>query len=131
MKYLVDTHILLWSIIDPEKISNSVQKILLDEETFIFYSQVSLWEISLKYNLGKLKFTKGSPEQILKELEQSFYHCLNLKNEDLISFYRLPIEHKDPFDRILIWQCIQNHLVFISSDSMLKAYEKYGLKYVV
>ena len=80
--------------------------------------------------MGKLIIKSLAPEQFYSELEDSFFECLLINNRDLINFYRLPIEHKDPFDRMLIWQCIQNKITFISSDSKLQSYEKYGLKFI-
>jgi PIN domain nuclease of toxin-antitoxin system len=130
MKYLVDTHILLWSFTNPGTLSEKVREIILKEDNVIFYSQFSLWEISIKFNLGKLVIKSLTPEQFYSELEDSFFECLLVNNRDLISFYKLPIEHKDPFDRMLIWQCIQNKISFISSDSKLQSYEKYGLKFI-
>ena len=130
MKYLVDTHILLWSFTNPGTLSEKVREIILKEDNVIFYSQFSLWEISIKFNLGKLVIKSLTPEQFYSELEDSFFECLLVNNRDLISFYKLPIEHKDPFDRMLIWQCIQNKITFVSSDSKLQSYEKYGLKFI-
>jgi PIN domain nuclease of toxin-antitoxin system len=130
MKYLVDTHILLWSFTNPNILSEKVREIILNEDIVIYYSQFSLWEISIKFNLGKLIINNLTPEQFYFELENSFFDWLPMNNRDLISFYKLPLEHKDPFDRMLIWQCIQNKITFISSDSKLKSYEKYGLKFM-
>ena len=131
MNYLVDTHILLWSFIHPEKLSQKIQEILLNEDNSIHYSQFSLWEISIKFNLGKLQLKKKSPEQFYNELEKSYYLCKKITNEELITFHQLPVEHKDPFDRALIWQSILNKYIFISSDGALESYVKYGLKYVL
>ena len=80
--------------------------------------------------MGKLVIKSLTPEQFYSELEDSFFECLLVNNRDLISFYKLPIEHKDPFDRMLIWQCIQNKITFVSSDSKLQSYEKYGLTFI-
>jgi PIN domain nuclease of toxin-antitoxin system len=51
-----------------------------------------------------------------------------LENEDLVSFYKLPTEHRDPFDRLMIWQCIRSDTVFASIDGKLPEYRKCGLK---
>ena len=130
MKYLLDTHILLWSFTNPDFLSEKVRNIILNEDNVIYYSQISLWEISIKFKLGKLVIKSYTPEQFYSELEESFFDCLLMNNKDLISFYKLPLEHKDPFDRMLIWQCIQNKIILISSDSKLGSYEKYGLKFM-
>ena len=128
MNYIVDTHILIWSFTDPERLSRKVQSTLLDEENTIYYSQYSLWEISLKYSLKKLQLKQKTPEQFYEVLEASFYECKPIDNLELITFYKLPIEHKDPFDRAIIWQSIVNDLILISDDPKLEMYKRYGLK---
>jgi PIN domain nuclease of toxin-antitoxin system len=128
MKILLDTHYLLWAFIDTKKIGKKILDKLLSEENVVCYSQISLWEISIKYNLGKLVLQGLKPEEFYEEVDNSFLKCLNIKNEELVSFYKLPIEHKDPFDRLLIWQCIQSDFYLLSVDSKINEYEKYGLK---
>jgi PIN domain nuclease of toxin-antitoxin system len=128
MNYLVDTHILIWSFVDPDKLSQKVQSTLLNEENAIYYSQYSLWEISLKYSLGKLQLKNKTPEQFFEVIDNSFFICKPIDNIELITFYKLPVEHKDPFDRAIIWQSIINELILISFDEKLDIYKKYGLK---
>ena len=131
MKILIDTHYLLWAFIDTEKIKKGIFQKLLDDENEVYYSQASLWEISIKYNLGKLVLKNMKPEDFYNEVDNSFLQCQNLRNEELISFYKLPIEHRDPFDRMMIWQCIQSDLHFLSVDGEIEKYKKYGLKIVL
>ena len=128
MKILLDTHYLLWAFIDTSKISKSVYNKLLADENEIFYSQASLWEISIKYTMGKLSLKGMGPEEFYKEVENSFFKCRPFKNDELISFYTLPIEHKDPFDKIMIWQSIKSDYYFLSVDTQVIKYKKYGLK---
>jgi len=128
MNYLVDTHILIWSFTEPDKLAKKVQTTLLDEENSIYYSQYSLWEISLKYSLKKLRLLQKTPEQFYEVLESSFFHCKPIDNLELVTFHKLPIEHKDPFDRAIIWQAIVNDLILISSDQKLAMYQRYGLR---
>jgi PIN domain nuclease of toxin-antitoxin system len=128
MNILVDTHYLLWSFIDTIKIDKTIFKKLLSDENEVFYSQASLWEISIKYNLGKLVLDGMKPEEFFQEIEGSYFKCRSFENEELITFYKLPIEHKDPFDRIMIWQSIKSNYYFLSVDGEVKKYEKYGLK---
>jgi PIN domain nuclease of toxin-antitoxin system len=128
MKYLVDTHILLWSFIEPEKLSLNIGKLLLDEGNDIYYSPINLWEISIKYRLKKLKLNGLTPEEFYDELENSYYVCKKINNEDLITNYKLSIYHKDPFDRFLIWEAIKNDFIFMSIDENMEVYKKDGLK---
>jgi len=127
MNYLVDTHILLWSFLETNKLSNQTKLILLDENNDIYYSPISLWEISIKYGLKKLFLNGGTPDDFLKELQNSFYRCKEIDIKDLITNYKLPIYHKDPFDRFLIWEAIRNNFVLISSDENMGLYKKEGL----
>lgn len=128
MKILLDTHYLLWSFIDTKQISEKTYNKLLSDENEIFYSQASLWEISIKFNLGKLILKGMKPEELYEEIENSYLKCRSFENEELISFYKLPIEHKDPFDRIMIWQSIKSDFHFLSVDNQLEKYKKYGLR---
>lgn len=128
MKILIDTHYLLWSFLDTEKIKPSIYYELLNEENTIYYSQASLWEISIKYNLGKIVLNNLIPEELFAEIEDSFFLCKKLENNELVSFYKLPIEHRDPFDRLMIWQCIQSDLLFATIDKEIEKYKKYGLR---
>ena len=128
MKVLLDTHYLLWAFIDTSKISKSIYSKLLSDENEVFYSQASLWEISIKFNMGKLSLKGMKPEEFYEEIENSFLKCRVFENDELITLYKLPIEHKDPFDRILIWQSIKSDFYFLSVDKQVVNYRKYGLK---
>jgi len=130
MNYLVDTHILLWSFLKTNKLSKEIKSILLNNNNNIYYSPISLWEISIKYGLKKLSFNGGTPDDFFMELNNSFYHCKTIAAIDFITNYKLPIYHKDPFDRFLIWEAIRNDFVLISSDKNMELYKKEGLKII-
>jgi PIN domain nuclease of toxin-antitoxin system len=130
MNYLVDTHILLWSFLETDKLSKEIKSILLDENNVIYYSPISLWEISIKYGLGKLSLNGGTPDDFFDELNNSYYLCKVIDNMDLITNYKLPTYHKDPFDRFLIWEAIRNDFILISVDENMNLYKKNGLKIV-
>ena len=133
MNYLVDTHILLWSFLDTNKLSKKIKTILLNNDNKIYYSPISLWEISIKFGLKKLFLNGGTPEDFFKELNNSFFYCKAISSSELITNYRLPIYKeaggtKDPFDRFLIWEAIKNDFILISVDTSLEIYKKEGLK---
>ena len=65
MKVLIDTHYLLWMFMDTSKISKKVKEVLTSVDNEIYYSQVSLWEISIKYSIGKLHLNGIVPEAII------------------------------------------------------------------
>ena len=128
MNYLVDTNILLWAFLEPEKLSNAVKSILLDDDNEIFYSPVSMWEISLKYGKKKLVLNGGTPDDFFNELNNSYFKCKSIDALIFTTSYKLPIYHKDPFDRFLIWDAINSDFTLISSDDEIEVYKKEGLK---
>jgi PIN domain nuclease of toxin-antitoxin system len=130
MNCLVDTQILLWSFFDPSKLSLKITQHLSDENNRIYYIPVNFWEISIKYGLGKLELNGFTPEELLTEVESSFYACKKIDTFTMATTHKLPYLHKDPFDRILIWESIHNDLVFLSLDDSIKRYTQYGLKLV-
>jgi len=73
MNFLADTHILIRSLINPEILNAEIKEILLNENNNIYYSQISLWEISIKFTLGKLVLKGMIPEQFYEEIENSFF----------------------------------------------------------
>jgi PIN domain nuclease of toxin-antitoxin system len=131
MSYLVDTHVLLWSFFEPARLSNNIKSILLNNNNSIYYSPINLWEISIKYGLGKLKLNGSSPEDFFNELEGSFFLCKELRGIDIVTNYKLPLYHKDPFDRFLIWDAIQSNMVLITADKTCAKYKKSGLNLVL
>lgn len=128
MKYLVDTHIFLWSLFTPNKIPRNARLILKDSANRIFVSTITFWEISLKYSLNKLNLEGITPDELPQFATKMNIEILSFKAEDAASFHKLPrISHKDPFDRMIIWQAIRGQMVLISKDSKMSSYEKYGL----
>ena len=130
MNYLVDTHCLIWSLIEPGRLSQKHRTLLLEPASTKLVSKVSYWEISLKYSLGKLELNGVTPEELLKTAVDSGYETYDIAEDDLATSYQLVQSetHKDPFDRLLIWQCMRNNLTFMTVDRRILEYSKYGLK---
>ena len=127
MRYLADTHILLWSFESSRKLSTDITAALQDRHAEVFFSPVSLWEIAIKYQLGKLSIHGVTPEEFLDELDASFFDCLPLDTRVVASSYQLPRLHGDPFDRMLIWQAISSGYTLLSVDRATDRYIPYGL----
>ncbi len=128
--YLLDTHSFLWSIEQPEKLSHSAIETILNTQNVIYVSSITFWEISLKIALKKLSVESYTPIELLKVAEESMrFVLLPLSPIEAASFHQLPlIQHKDPFDRMLIWQAISRGLALISKDSQFEDYQKCGLQ---
>lgn len=131
MNCLLDTHVFLWALFNPELLTSRSEKLIRNPENTIYVSDVSLWEISLKYALGKLELTNILPEDLPDAAHQMGLDVLPLDVQDAATFYRLPrFGHKDPFDRLIIWQAIQHKMTLISKDAKFGDYKKVGLKSV-
>jgi len=128
MRYLLDTHTFLWAMFDPLKLPGKVIKTIENNENEIFVSTISFWEIALKYNIGKLDLQNVTPDELPFYAAESDFEILNIDEKIVSSFYRLKkYGHCDPFDRMLIWQAINEDLIMISRDKMFKEYIKDGL----
>ena len=131
MKYLLDTHTLLWAVFEPDKLTKKVEKLIQDPTNQVFTSVISFWEISLKFNIGKLELINTSPETLPEIAEEMGIEILDVKSDEAAGFYKLPrLAHKDPFDRMVIWQAILRKMMLISSDREFRQYRQYGLRLV-
>jgi len=131
MIYLLDTHTFLWAAITPSRLSEKAGSIISDRTQEVQISAVSFWEIALKYALGKLELKGVQPEQMPDvAVDLGLTICL-LEPSDAASVHLLPRRaHKDPFDRMLVWQCIRQRRALLSTDHDLKQYEGAGLQIV-
>ncbi|MGV3530362.1 MAG: type II toxin-antitoxin system VapC family toxin [Flavisolibacter sp.] len=131
MSYLLDTHYLIWSIANPGLIPHHIKNILTDPANEIIVSSVSLWEISLKYSLGKIRLEGILPHEIPAECELMDFRIIDLTADETSTYHQLSAtHHKDPFDRMLIWQAIRNDFMLITADKDVAQYKTDGLKVI-
>ena len=129
MIYLLDTHYMLWALADTRKIPTSTKNIITNPDHTILVSSISFWEVSLKSSLGKLKITGFSPEDLPGACQQMGFEIESLSAEDSSTYHLLKATwHRDPFDRMLIWQAIRNEYTLVSADDDVKKYVSEGLK---
>lgn len=129
MIYLLDTHTFIWSLMYSSKLSNNSRSIIQDKKNTIFVSAISFWEISLKSSLGKLDVLKILPEDLPDLATQAGFELLPLLPAIASTYHQLNATwHKDPFDRMLIWQAIQKDITLISKDESISKYQSAGLK---
>ena len=129
MNLLLDTHVFLWSLFTPGKLSKAVVREIKSPENDVAVSVVTFWEISLKYALGKLELTGIEPEELPDFAVQMNLKILPITAAEASSFHKLAkLSHKDPFDRIIIWQAIQRKMTLVSKDREFKEYYNAGLK---
>ncbi|MEL6470517.1 MAG: type II toxin-antitoxin system VapC family toxin [Cyanobacteria bacterium J06623_4] len=121
MSFLIDTHAFLWYIQASERLSQRAADILEDHNQRLYFSIASLWEISIKMGLGKLKIDNSFHE--LEALLSSLsIEILPITFADTETYLSLPLHHRDPFDRILIAQAISRSLSIITADSAFDTY---------
>ena len=129
MRYLLDTHAFLWAAFTPNKLSTKARKAILDGENSVFVSSLTFWEVSLKYGLGKITLENCKPEDLPGMAKQMNIEIIYPTSQESATFYQLPrVVHKDPFDRMIIWQAIQQQAVLISKDAVFPEYRQFGLQ---
>ncbi len=124
MQYLLDTHVILWWLDDPQKIAAKARNIIADKNNRIFVSSVSIWEIAIKSELNKLNI----PMNLLNILHTEKFQILQLSAEESLSILNLPKIHNDPFDRLLIAQAKFKDLILITKDQIIPKYPIITLK---
>jgi len=121
MKVLLDTHIFIWWDSEPEKLSQSTLSLLQQTNTKRYVRVISLWEIQIKNQLGKLELSQ-SLEEIYDNQSNNEITFLPVTPAHTFRLNDLPLHHRDPFDRMLISQALVEGLTMISVDQKLKLY---------
>lgn len=121
MNYLIDTHILLWYIIGDKRIKSDKKEIIEDKNNVIYISNASLWEITIKLSIGKLKL-KASLNDLKNYLNEKGFQILEFDFDDLETLLKLPFYHQDPFDRIIISQVQTKSFEIITNDNQILKY---------
>ena len=119
--YLLDTHAVIWYIEGDQQLSQNAKSAIESMGSRNYVSIASLWEIAIKINLGKLKL-KTEFNQILKKIEGNSFELLPISFEDTSLISRLPLLHRDPFDRILVAQAVNNKLTILTRDPHVSSY---------
>ena len=95
----------------------------------IYVSVVTFWEVSLKFALGKIELRGICPDDLPDAAVQMGFLSLDLSQEDAATFHQLPrFQHKDPFDRMLVWQAMRQNLMLVSKDAAFQQYRAHGLQ---
>jgi len=122
MKLLLDTHIFIWWADQPENLSQAALSALEDEANELLLSVASVWEMQIKIQLGKLKLSLPLKELIESQQETNDVQILPVELAHVLALDALPFHHKDPFDRLLVAQSIEEGITLVSADSKLSVY---------
>jgi PIN domain nuclease of toxin-antitoxin system len=123
MVVLLDTHVLLWALDDPERLPQDVVTQIESPETTVYFSAASIWEIAIKTALGKIDF-HYSPEDIAQAAKETGFVELPVNSAHGAKVAHLPLHHRDPFDRLLIAQTLLMPAQLLTADSALVAYSE-------
>ena len=121
MKLLLDTHLLLWVAGLPERLSSKAQQLIENPESELFFSAASLWEVTIKKDLGRSDFQVDG-RLLRRGLLDNGYSELPIVSEHAVFIESLPTIHKDPFDRILIAQATVEGITLLTSDELVAQY---------
>jgi len=119
MKIIIDTHIFLWALADPGKIEHHKRAKLETVANTVYVSSISIVEIMMKASLGKLTINFDPVEMA----EKSGFELLDFSPQDALPLKEMPFHHKDPFDRMLIAQCISRKYLIMTHDSKFSLYD--------
>jgi PIN domain nuclease of toxin-antitoxin system len=115
---LLDTHVVLWWLADDPTLSDEIKK-KIDQEVDVYVSAVSVSEIGIKQQLGKIK----APVDLLEQIRDSELPNLPITSDHAIEAIRLPLHHRDPFDRMLVAQARCEHLTLVTRDHHAREYD--------
>ena len=120
---LLDTNVVIWTLSTDNKISTRARRAMSRAPVELSVSIVSVWEIVLKYQTGKLRFEAAFKEVADKILYESDWNILPMSPEHLSALAALPMMHKDPFDRMLVAQARHEGLTILTPDEQIRKYD--------
>ena len=123
MRFLLDTQVWIWLCKSPEKVSKRIRRQLENEENELFLSAASVWEIAIKYSLGKLPLPSPPAEYIAEALTITDTRPLAIQFTHAVRVSSLPFHHRDPFDRLLIAQSQVEGIPIVTADPAFRRYD--------
>lgn len=122
MKLLADTHVVLWSATDPRRIGEEARAAIEDGGNELFVSVVTAWEIAIKQSLGKLDLPKPAEKWLPEVIRRTGFEVADLTLPAALRVRGLPWHHRDPFDRLLIAQALENGYTVVTHDEVIATY---------
>ena len=122
MKLLLDTHVLLWSATAPDRLAPEARAVLEDGTHDALVSIVSAWEIAIKQSIGKLELARPAEQWLPDVLKRTGFEVAELSLSAALRVRELPWHHRDPFDRLLIAQALDQGYTIVSRDAAFDAY---------
>ena len=128
MRLLLDTHVFIWWDSDPGQISKKALSLLQDSANTLLLSLVSIWEIQVKYSLGKLVLSQPLRDLVAYHRDHNGIQILPIELPHIYTLDTLPQHHRDPFDRLLIAQAVSESVSIVTADP---EFSKYSVNVVI
>jgi PIN domain nuclease of toxin-antitoxin system len=122
LRFLLDTHVVVWTIYEPHRISSRVRLILEDPANELIVSHSALWELLNKVGRGQLRLTTGSVKEVFGRIQVLGVTLLAVNLNDILAAAALPHFHSDPFDRMLVAQALAEDVPLITVDPEISQY---------
>ena len=123
MKLLLDSHAFVWMHDQPDKLSSNVADKIIDPANEVYLSVATVWELQIKIKLGKFSFSDRLDNVIADQRRVNGLQILPVSLSHALYVDKLPVHHKDPFDRLLIAQAIVEKMTLVSSDKLFAKYD--------
>jgi len=124
---LIDTHALLWLVENDPRLGTRAREIIVNGDSPLLFSHVSVWELVVKHTTGKLKLTLPISEFIEQRITAAGIELLPIRLAHILMYDELPLHHRDPFDRLLAAQCLSDGMSILTRDEL---FDRYGVETV-
>ena len=122
MNLLLDTHTFLWFAWGDKQLSHRTRSLIEDTGHTKYVSMASVWEMAIKLNLGKLKLTRPFEDFLIERVDDNGLEVLPIERTHTLQLVSMPLHHRDPFDRMLVAQCLTEDVPIFSIDAVFDAY---------
>ena len=133
MNILLDTHIILWCLYDPDRLPAKAVDLISDPDNWLYYSRVSLWECEIKHIKHPDTFAMNA-EDVLTDSHRAGFYDLPLESRHILALSSVGephgTDHQDPFDRMLMAQAVAENMAFLTHDSRLPAYNIHNVIFI-
>lgn len=120
---MLDTHSLLWITTNDPRLSLTAKELYLDAGNDIFFSMASIWEMAIKSSIGKISFERNLEDFVDEHIKGNNIEIMKIELPHILRIDRLPFHHRDPFDRLIIAQAIEDNMSIIGHDTEFDKYK--------
>lgn len=123
MNILLDTHTLLWIITDDSQLSAMAKELYLDKTNLVYFSMAGIWELAIKSSLAKINLGNSIEDFVDNHIKGNDINILDIKLAHILRIEKLPYHHRDPFDRLIIAQAIEEKIAILGNDTIFDTYK--------